>query len=126
MKALEERVEGELIENRRGAIRLAVTLGRQLQTDMPIIADKYRNGMFAREIVEEHGITKRYNASSSVAIAAVRYAISGYKGDSSCPAYEGLIKNQDNYNQEEQKTLPLLRQLFFLLFYKTQPVFQDI
>jgi len=93
MKALEERVEGELIENRRGAIRLAVTLGRQLQTDMPIIADKYRNGMFAREIVEEHGITKRYNASSSVAIAAVRYAISGYKGDSSCPAYEGLIKN---------------------------------
>lgn len=89
---MEERKELSL--EQRAAIKHAMRIGRQLQVDMPWIADEYRNGRFAREIVEEHGIIKRYNASFSVAIAAVRYAIVGYKGHN-YPEYEGLIKDNE-------------------------------
>jgi hypothetical protein len=108
MKALEERLERELSlrlkdgrlgkkelsSYRMNAILISIRLGKQLQIDIPWIAEDYRKGMFAREIVDENDITGKYGVSKNVAIAAVRYSIVGYEGNSISPVYQGLIKDK--------------------------------
>ena len=92
----EHRVEHNEIRSHRltghqvKAIRLAAEIGNDIRKTYPEVAEEYRNGMTAPELVVRHGLDGRYGVSQQAAIAAVRNAIRGYSGHYSEP-YPGLI-----------------------------------
>mgnify|MGYP001576218157 FL=1 len=81
------------------AMRRSIELGLQLQIDMPEIADDYRNGTSAEEIVNRYGIIKRYSSqpgeiTMEIAKKSVYYELKGHDGGFGVPAYKGLIPDE--------------------------------
>lgn len=62
------------------AVMKSLELAVQLQRDLPGIAQDYRDGMFASEIISKYGITRRYGVTPNVAKTAVYSALKGYEG----------------------------------------------
>jgi hypothetical protein len=76
-----------------GAIRLAAEIGGHIRMDHPGIAEEYRSGLTAPQLVARHGFDHRYGVSRRLAIAAVRKALCGYSGPYYEP-YRGLIEDR--------------------------------
>jgi hypothetical protein len=84
----------DLEDSQFSAIKHAVRLGKELQSLTPKIAQDFRNGKSLSKIAEELGLETDHNISKSTSITAVRYALSGYRGNFTFvpeSAYEGLI-----------------------------------
>jgi len=79
-----------LTDQQVAAIRLAAEIGDAIRKSYPEIAEEYRSGLTASELVAGHGFDHRYGASRRTAIAAVRNAIRGCSGLCYEP-YQGLI-----------------------------------
>lgn len=59
------------------AILASVKLGIHLQDDLPQIADDYRRGLFASEIVSKYDIVRKYGVNKTISENAVYYALRG-------------------------------------------------
>ena len=81
--------------SRFGAIFRAGELGKVLQADLPEIADDFRRGMNARQIVSERGIEETYEVNWKVAVAAVYNSLRGF--DFKEISYSGLM-DREEYN----------------------------
>jgi hypothetical protein len=87
-------VRGRRLTSRQvGAIRLAAEIGDEIRKTYPVIAEEYRSGMTAPQLVTRHGLDRRYGVSRQVAIYAVRDAICGYSGPY-CEPYQGLVADR--------------------------------
>jgi len=82
-----------LTGQQQAAIRLAAETGDDIRKSYPEIAEEYRSGLTASELVVRHGFDRRYGVSQRTAVAAVRNAIRGYSGYC-CEAYQGLIADR--------------------------------
>ena len=85
------------------AIKLSIKIGFRLQSDLPQIADDYRNLMSRLEILEKYGICEKYSISVSIANPSVTYAIRGYHGNEKVgkhiiSRYDGLISDKNELN----------------------------
>ena len=86
-------VAGRLTGQQVAAIRLAAEIGDEIRKSHPEIAEEYRSGLTASELVIRHGFDHRYGVSRRTAVAAVRVAIRGYSGNCYEP-YQGLIEDR--------------------------------
>jgi general stress protein YciG len=75
------------------AIKRSIRLGRQLQRDLPEIADDYRFGLSRSQIALKYNICLIYDVGGSVAIGGVYNAIIGSAGLFSEKPYNGLIED---------------------------------
>lgn len=88
------------------AIELGIVLGEKLQGLFPEIADDYRRGNSASQIVKKHNLEKILGCNYKVALSSVFHAISGYDGlfhILDIKPYEGLIKDQDEVKELAKK-----------------------
>jgi hypothetical protein len=74
-------------------IRLAATIGDDIRMNYPEIAEDYRSGLTAPQLVAKYGFDHRYEIGRQVANSAVRNAIRGYSGYCHDP-YDGLIADE--------------------------------
>jgi hypothetical protein len=88
---------GRLTSQQQAAIRLAATIGDEIRKSHPEIAEEYRSGLSASELVAGHRFDHRYGVSRQAATAAVGNAIRGYSGRYHEP-YQGLI--EDTFERE--------------------------
>jgi hypothetical protein len=79
-----------LTDQQVAAIRLAAEMGDAIRKSHPEIAEEYRSGLTASELVARHGFDRRHGVSRRTAVGAVRNAIGGYSGLCYEP-YQGLI-----------------------------------
>ena len=86
-------IRGRLTGQQQAAIRLAAAIGDEIRKSHPEIAEEYRGGLSASELVAGHKFDHRYGVSRQAAIAAVRNAIRGYSGNRYEP-YQGLIEDR--------------------------------
>lgn len=86
-------ISRRLTGDQLGAIRLAAGIGDEIRKNHPEIAEEYRSGLTASELVAMHGFDHRYGVSRRTATAAVRNAIRGYSGYGH-ETYEGLIADR--------------------------------
>jgi hypothetical protein len=84
---------GRLTGRQQAAIRLAAATGDEIRRTFPEIAEEYRSGLTASELVVRHGLDQRYGVSLRTATAAVRNAIRGYSGHG-YESYQGLIADR--------------------------------
>jgi hypothetical protein len=75
------------------AIRVAAAIGDDIRRNCPEVAEEYRSGFTAPNIVAMHEFDRRYEVSRRVAVNAVRNAIRGYFGCCYEP-YHGLIADR--------------------------------
>jgi hypothetical protein len=95
MSDLENIAEGkELTGEQIGAIIRVADIGRKLQSDLPEIANDYREGMFIHEIVAKYNIQINYSATESVAWSAVQRTLAGHDGFLDGKPYSGLIADR--------------------------------
>jgi hypothetical protein len=88
-----ESLSRRLTGPQQAAIRLAAEIGDHIRKDYPTIAEEYRSGLTASELVVTHGFDHCYGVSRQAAIAAVRNAIRGYSGRY-YETYPGLIADR--------------------------------
>lgn len=69
---------------------MAASMGADIRNEHPRIAEEYRAGMTAPQLVALYKFDRRYGVGASLAADAVRNAIRGYHGPFH-PPYEGLI-----------------------------------
>jgi hypothetical protein len=75
------------------AISMAATIGEDIRKNYPEIAEEYRNGLTAPQLVAKYGFDRQYEIGPQVASSAVRNALRGYSGY--CHAhYDGLIADK--------------------------------
>ena len=86
-------IRGRLTGQQQAAIRLAAAIGDEIRKSHPEIAEEYRGGLSASELVAGHKFDHRYGVSRQAAIAAVRNAIRGYSGRYH-ESYRGLIADR--------------------------------
>ena len=86
-------IRSRLTGQQQAAIRLAAAIGDEIRKSHPEIAEEYRSGLTASELVAGHRFDHRYGVSRRTAIAAVRNAIRGYSGNCYEP-YQGLIEDR--------------------------------
>ena len=86
-------IRGRLTGQQQAAIRLAAAIGDEIRKSHPEIAEEYRSGLSASELVAAHRFDHRYGVSRQAAIAAVRNAIRGYSGRYH-ETYQGLIADR--------------------------------
>ena len=84
---------GRLTGHQVKAIRLAAEIGDEIRKTYPDIAEDYRSGKTASELVAKYGFDGRYGISAPAATAAVRNAIRGYSG-LYYESYPGLIADR--------------------------------
>lgn len=84
---------GRLTGQQQAAIRLAAAIGDKIRKSHPEIAEEYRGGLSASELVSRHRFDHRYGVSRQAAIAAVRNAIRGYSGNG-YESYQGLVADR--------------------------------
>ena len=77
------------------AIRSAISLGKQLQLEIPQIADDYRDGLYTSKIARKYNLPLMYGVNEKVAISAIGYAIRGNNGIYNTEPYQGFIKDSD-------------------------------
>ena len=92
----------ELTPEQIAAIRRGMSLGRELQTLHPEIAEDYRNGMFHNEIVEKYDIAEQFGTSEKVAKNAVERSIRGAVGVFGLKPYLGLIEDEEELEKLAQ------------------------
>ncbi|MFH0711875.1 MAG: hypothetical protein V1889_02085 [archaeon] len=88
----------ELENSQKSAIRYAIENGKILQTQIPEIEKKYRNGNSLREIVEEHDLENKFGVCKKTAEIIVTYALKGYHGEwnmFTSPSYNGLMTEEE-------------------------------
>ncbi len=98
MADLETRVKqgaGQSSARRLIAIATTARLGKKIQKDFPHIAQDYREGKFASEIVEAYRIDNEYGVPKSKARKAVYQALRGYSGGLNVEPYSGLIRKKE-------------------------------
>lgn len=96
MQDLESRsTTGLLTYEQLNAIKLQIIVGRQLQIDLPEIANDYREGRFLREIASRYEIPSRYGLTMAIAKGAISKAIRGHNGGFNIPPYNGLINSDE-------------------------------
>lgn len=81
------------------AIKLSIEIGRQLQQDLPEIAEDYRNLISRREIADKYSLCEMYGVDIEIVKPAISYAIRGYHGEENVgkhriPRFEGLITDK--------------------------------
>ncbi len=86
------------------AIKLSIAIGFRLQSDLPQIANDYRNLMSRLEIIGKYDICNMYSINASIAKPSVTYAIRGYHGDEKVGkhtiySYDGLISDKNELNR---------------------------
>jgi len=86
-------IRGRLTGQQQAAIRLAAAIGDEIRKSHPEIAEEYRSGLSASELVALHKFDHRYGVIRQAAIAAVRNAIRGYSGRHH-ESYRGLIADR--------------------------------
>lgn len=92
-KSYKEIQSSRLTGQQLGAIRLAAEVGNDIRKNNPEIAEEYRSGATASELVARYGFGPRYGVGLRVALSAVRNAIRGYSGYFYEP-YDGLIADR--------------------------------
>ena len=86
-------IGSRLTGQQQAAIRLAAAVGDEIRKSDPEIAEEYRSGLRASELVAGHKFDHRYGGSRQAAVAAVRNAIRGYSGRYH-ETYQGLIADR--------------------------------
>jgi hypothetical protein len=76
-----------------GAIRLAITFGKSIVEDFPIVAEMYFSGMTYSEIESKVELSKYYSCEPRIAQIALSHAIGGFNGGYGMKPYTGLIRN---------------------------------
>ena len=72
---------------------MAIKIARQLQSDIPHIADDYRKGLTCEEIIDQYKIDSNYGLTKRIAQHSVQAAIRGHYGGFGFQPFDGLIKD---------------------------------
>ncbi|MBI4983492.1 hypothetical protein HZC32_02510 [Candidatus Woesearchaeota archaeon] len=103
MKSEELKLEGMAITPEQFvAMKLTREIGLGIKTQFPEVADDYRNGLFASQIVDKYSLDTVFQINKYIAQKAVGCAIRGFEGGMGIEAYKGLI--------EDDKSLEMLAQ----------------
>ena len=88
--AYNESLSRRLTSQQYNAIHLAAKIGDDIRKKYPEIAEDYRRGLTAPQLMASHEFDRRYRVSRQVAINAVRNALRGCSGYCH-ESYDGLI-----------------------------------